>query len=369
VDTTGEPGTLASGELKARRRRAALGTVLFTLAVPGTVVVLVPYLLSGWRLAAGWAPRLAGLLLIAAALPVFSAFLWRFVREGVGTPAPIAPTERLVVGGPFQRVRNPGYVSVVAMVLGQALAFSSWAVAAWGLAIAIGFHLFVVLYEEPTLRRQFGAEYEDYCKRVPRWWPRLGRLLLLALPLCAALACATTRIETQWQEPGLAAGQLAFRRVIALAQVDDETTRRVAEDELARVIASGPGAQARGMQAEPAYRTIPSAELGDVAALRAKVEAAGYDGAVVLRLVSDQERVTYVPGHYEVMWGAAVRYEPGYTDVDRIVRIETTLYSIREGKPLWSGVSRTLNPRDVRKLVDDVVRAVGQELQAQGLAP
>jgi protein-S-isoprenylcysteine O-methyltransferase Ste14 len=360
VDTTGE---------QARRRRAALGTVLFTLALPGTVIALVPWLLTGWRLAAGGLPRIAGIALIAAALPIFSAFLVRFVREGLGTPAPIAPTERLVVGGPFRRVRNPGYLSVIAMLLGEALLFGSWAVSAWAALAALGFHLFVVLYEEPTLRRQFGAEYEDYCRRVPRWWPRLGRLLLLALPLCAALACATTRIETQWQEPGLAAGQLAFRRVVALAQVDDETTRRVAEDELARVLSSGPGAQARGMQVEPAYRFIPSAELGDVAALRAKVEAAGYDGAVVLRLVSDQERVTYVPGHYEVMWGAAVRYEPGYTDVDRIVRIETTLYSIREGKPLWSGVSRTLNPRDVRKLVDDVVRAVGAELEEQGLAP
>ena len=64
-----------------------------------------------------------------------------------------------------------------------------------------------------------------------------------------------------------------------------------------------------------------------------------------------------------------VRHEPGYTDVDRIVRIETSLYSIREGKRLWSGVSRTLNPRDVRELVDDVVRAVGAELEEQGLAP
>lgn len=358
----------SAGE-QARRRRAALGTLAFTLVVPGTVIVLVPWCLTGWRLAAGWAPRLAGLALIVAALPVFSAFLLRFVREGLGTPAPIAPTERLVVGGPFRRVRNPGYLAVVAMLLGEALLFGSGAVAAWAALAALGFHLFVVLYEEPTLRRQFGAEYDDYCRRVPRWWPRLGRLLLVALPLCALLACSTTRIETQWQEPGLAAEQLAFRRMIALAQVDDETTRRAAEDELVRVLASGSRARARGMQVEPAYRLIPSTELGDVAALRAKVEAAGYDGAVVLRLVSDEARVTYVPGRYEVYWGAAVRYEPGYTDVDRIVRIETSLYSIREGKRLWSGVSRTLNPRDVRELVDDVARAVGAELEEQGLAP
>lgn len=357
-----------SGEA-ARRRRAAIGTLVFTIAVPGTAVVLLPWLLSGWRLAGSWALRALGFLLIVAALPVFASFLVRFVREGIGTPAPIAPTERLVVGGPFERVRNPGYVAVIALLLGQALLFGSGAVAVYAVLVALGFHVFVVRYEEPTLRRRFGAEYEDYCRRVPRWWPRLGRLLLLAGLLFGALACATTRIETQWQDPALAPQQLAFTRLIALAQVEDETTRRVVEDELVRVLAAGPRAQARGMQVEPAYPRISSAELGDVAALRAKVEAAGYDGAVVLRLVSDQERITHVPGHYEVMWGAAVRYEPGYTDVDRIVRIETSVYSIREGKLLWSGVSRTLNPRDLRDLVDDVVRAVGAELEAQGLAP
>jgi len=159
----------------ARRRRAAIGTAVFTLTVPGTVVVLLPWLLSGWRLAAGSPARVLGVLLILAALPVLVAFLVRFVREGIGTPAPIAPTERLVVGGPFQRVRNPGYVAVIALVLGQALLFGSLTVAVYTLLVALGFHLFVVLYEEPTLRRRFGAEYEDYCRRVPRWIPLLGR--------------------------------------------------------------------------------------------------------------------------------------------------------------------------------------------------
>ena len=353
----------------ARRRQAALGTVVFTLTVPGTLVVLVPWLLSGWRLAAGSLARVLGVLLILAALPMFAAFLVRFVREGIGTPAPIAPPERLVVGGPFQRVRNPGYVAVVGLVLGQALLFGSLEVAVYGLLVALGFHLFVVLYEEPTLRRRFGAEYEAYCRRVPRWWPRLGSLLLLAGVLSGPLGCATTRIETQWKDPAVTAQDLGFRKVIALAQVDDETTRRAAEDELVRVLAAGPKAQARGMEVQPAYASISSAELGDVAALRAKVEAAGFDGAVVLRLVSDQERVTYVPGRYEAMWGTAVRYDPGYTTVDRIVRVETSLYSITQGRRLWSGVSRTLNPRDLRDLVEEVVRAAGVELEAQGLAP
>jgi protein-S-isoprenylcysteine O-methyltransferase Ste14 len=159
--------------------RAVLGTLVFVPLVPGTVVGLVPYLLSGWRLApplfdAG-ASRALGVALFLLALPVFSNFLVRFVREGHGTPAPVAPPERLVVGGAFRHVRNPGYVGVVSMVLGQGLFFASVSILVYAALLAVGFHLFVILYEEPTLRRQFGAEYEAYCRRVPRWIPRLRR--------------------------------------------------------------------------------------------------------------------------------------------------------------------------------------------------
>jgi protein-S-isoprenylcysteine O-methyltransferase Ste14 len=158
-------------------RRAALGTVVFVLVVPASVVVLGPWLLTGWHLAPplfGWhATRWLGGVLIVLALPVFAAFNLRFVVEGHGTPAPIAPTERLVVGGPFRWVRNPGYISVTALLLGQALVFGSPALLAYAAVVALDFHLFVVLYEEPTLRRKFGPEYETYCGAVRRWVPRL----------------------------------------------------------------------------------------------------------------------------------------------------------------------------------------------------
>ena len=157
--------------------RAALGTAVFVLLVPASVVVLWPWLLTGWRFAPpllGWrATRWLGGALLVLALPVFVAFILRFVVEGRGTPAPIAPTERLVVGGPFRWVRNPGYISVIALLVGQALLFGSAVLLACAALVAIGFHLFVVFYEEPTLRRQFGAEYENYCRRVRRWIPRL----------------------------------------------------------------------------------------------------------------------------------------------------------------------------------------------------
>jgi hypothetical protein len=119
-------------------------------------------------------------------------FNLRFVREGRGTPAPIAPTRHLVVSGPFRHVRNPGYVSVLGMVVGQGLVLGNLAVIAWALGLLAGFHAFVVLYEEPTLRRQFGAEYEEYCRRVPRWLPRWRAAALVLL-----LACASCRRAKQ----------------------------------------------------------------------------------------------------------------------------------------------------------------------------
>jgi protein-S-isoprenylcysteine O-methyltransferase Ste14 len=150
-----------------------LGTIVFAALVPGSVIVLIPYLLCGWRLAEAATLRWAGVLLLLLALPVFVDFLVRFVREGRGTPAPVAEPERLVVSGPFRYVRNPGYVGVLGLIAGQSLLFASAAVLAHAAIVALAFHLFVVLYEEPHLRRKFGTEYEEYKRRVPRWLPRL----------------------------------------------------------------------------------------------------------------------------------------------------------------------------------------------------
>jgi len=153
-----------------------IGTVLFVLTVPGTVVVCVPYVLCRWTfrtpLFGVGSGRWLGLVLIVCALPIFFDFVLRFVREGRGTPAPVAPTVHLVVGGTFRYVRNPGYIAVVSLLVGQALLFGSVAVLLYALMVAVGFHIFVLLYEEPTLRRQFGDAYEAYCRDVPRWLPR-----------------------------------------------------------------------------------------------------------------------------------------------------------------------------------------------------
>ncbi len=153
-----------------------LGTLVFVILAPGSVVVLLPYLISHWTVAEpllglGFV-RWIGALLVLLGLPVFLDFLVRFVRDGRGTPAPVAEPERLVVTGGFRSVRNPGYVAVLAMIAGQALIFGSAALLGYTAVVALAFHLFVVLYEEPHLRRKFGGDYEVYCRRVPRWLPR-----------------------------------------------------------------------------------------------------------------------------------------------------------------------------------------------------
>ncbi len=156
-------------------RRATLGTTAFFFAAPGTVAGLVPWLLTRWDRPAGGL-RVADVLgggLVAIGLAVVIAAFAQFVREGRGTPAPIAPTEQLVVGGLYRYVRNPMYLAVAAVIGGQALIFQSPAVLAWLLGFMVLVFAFVTAYEQPTLRRTYGAGYEAYCDAVPGWWPRL----------------------------------------------------------------------------------------------------------------------------------------------------------------------------------------------------
>ena len=164
-----------------RKPVAAVGSALFFALAPGTVAGLVPWLVTGWELQAaptGWSGlflvlRVVGVvLLVAGAAFLVTAFV-RFVVEGLGTPMPAAPPARLVVGGICRYVRNPMYLAVLACIAGQALLLNQpvlWLVAALTGAAMVAF---TTLYEEPTLQRQFGAEYEAYQAAVPAWWPRL----------------------------------------------------------------------------------------------------------------------------------------------------------------------------------------------------
>jgi protein-S-isoprenylcysteine O-methyltransferase Ste14 len=111
--------------------------------------------------------------LIVAGLPGIVDSFARFALQGLGTPAPIAPTQNLVVTGLYRHVRNPIYAALVAVILGQAVLFGDWRLLLYGALVFVAFHIFVLAYEEPTLRESFGAEYETYCANVARWLPRL----------------------------------------------------------------------------------------------------------------------------------------------------------------------------------------------------
>lgn len=151
-----------------------LKTLFFVGLVPGTVFVLVPYLLLGkdvpWP--AGWMNWLAlGPFVLGAAILLKCA--WDFAVVGLGTPAPIDPPQFLVVSGFYRYVRNPMYVGVALVLFSEAMLFSSPRLLKYALLVGTCFFLFVLAYEEPTLRKKFGASYQAYCQAVPRWIPRL----------------------------------------------------------------------------------------------------------------------------------------------------------------------------------------------------
>jgi protein-S-isoprenylcysteine O-methyltransferase Ste14 len=158
-----------------RKGRAALGSFLFFLIAPGVVAGYIPWTLTLWRVGTPYPIplRLLGGVLIAAGVPVLVQAFVRFVREGAGTPAPVAPTERLVIGGLYRYVRNPMYLAVLSIIVGQGLLLGQPNVFAYAGAVAFAFVSFVLLYEEPALRRKFGEEYDRYRRAVPGWWPRL----------------------------------------------------------------------------------------------------------------------------------------------------------------------------------------------------
>jgi protein-S-isoprenylcysteine O-methyltransferase Ste14 len=160
------------------RAIAGVGSAVFFGAAPGVVAGLVPWLLTGWE----WPPAsttslivrgcLAAVAVLSGLVVLIGAFV-RFVREGLGTPAPVAPTDRLVVGGIFRFVRNPMYLAVVTILLGQSLLFASTILLIYTLLVWAAMAAFVRGYEEPILGARYGRQYEDYRRNVRAWWPRL----------------------------------------------------------------------------------------------------------------------------------------------------------------------------------------------------
>jgi protein-S-isoprenylcysteine O-methyltransferase Ste14 len=159
-----------------KRGWATLGTIVFFILAPGTVAGLVPYALTGWRVE-GAAPGgaiggvVGGALILGGVFSLVESFA-RFALVGRGTPAPVAPPTQLVVSGQYRYVRNPMYVAVLAILLGQSLVLGSARLLAYAALVWLVVHAWVLEYEEPKLTRTFGAAYGEYREKVRRWWPR-----------------------------------------------------------------------------------------------------------------------------------------------------------------------------------------------------
>jgi len=160
-----------------RKPAAILGSALFFLVAPFTIGFVVPWWIAGWQMGAPFLGSrhfvVGGIFLVFVGLVPLTESFGRFALVGLGTPAPVAPTRHLVVTGFYRYVRNPMYVGVLVIILGNALILGNAAIFAYAALIALGFAAFVMGYEEPTLRRLFGADYLEFCANVPRWLPRL----------------------------------------------------------------------------------------------------------------------------------------------------------------------------------------------------
>ena len=189
---------------------------------------------------------------------------------------------------------------------------------------------------------------------------RIRTAALLGAGLALAACASTTSLVESWKAPG--AGKLHFNKVLALAIVQDQSVRRIAEDALQ--------ADLKSVRAEPSYRALAGVEVADrerLTEMKASLRQDGFDGVVALRLVSSKKEASWTPTviPLEAFWGMG--YPPAEMNVDTVVRVEIKLYSLADDKLIWSGCSETYDPKNAEQLVQEVVAAAGRELRKQGL--
>jgi len=160
--------------LRSQRRNLFISLFFTVLGGPGVLGVYLPAAITRWKLPpSSLALRILAWTLIALALLPLVESIARFVWAGRGTLVPFAPTETLVVSGFYRYVRNPMYLGVLTGIAGQVILFRSLPLVGYGVLLALGFHFFITRYEEPTLRKTYGSQYDDFCRRVPRWIPSI----------------------------------------------------------------------------------------------------------------------------------------------------------------------------------------------------
>jgi len=160
-------------ETRNKTKNILVSLAFIAFGGPGILAVYLPAWITRWRIPQdGWGWRSLGVILIVIGLIPLGESIVRFVRVGQGTLVPTNPTETLVASGFYRYVRNPMYLGVLSLIAGQTALFQSWALCKYLATVAVGFHLFVVLYEEPTLRQKYGESYVSFRRNVPRWLPR-----------------------------------------------------------------------------------------------------------------------------------------------------------------------------------------------------
>jgi protein-S-isoprenylcysteine O-methyltransferase Ste14 len=161
----------------AQRTIAVLGSAAFFVIAPCTLAGLIPWWITDWQLKPPFLglefTRGLGAIMILAGVPGLVDAFARFALQGLGTPAPIAPPKNLVVTGLYRYTRNPIYVALIAIILGQAMLLNDRRLVVYGAMLWLFFHVWVVAVEEPSLEQEFGEEYEAFRAAVPRWIPRM----------------------------------------------------------------------------------------------------------------------------------------------------------------------------------------------------
>jgi hypothetical protein len=192
-----------------------------------------------------------------------------------------------------------------------------------------------------------------------------GAVAALLFAIALLPACTATRITSIWKDPAL--GPFQFRRVVGIAMSQDTALRRLAEDEFVRAVGA-PTAVA-------GYSIVPDDEMQNKDQVRARIEAAGVDGAVVFRVVSVENQERWVPPtYYGDAWGywgfaAPMVYQPGYLTTDRIVQVETNAYQVQNARLIWSARSETIDPKDAQQTIDEVVDETVKAMRKDGILP
>ncbi len=199
------------------------------------------------------------------------------------------------------------------------------------------------------------------------------RLLTAAAAALTAFACSTTTFLSTWRAPDARPLQLKGKKVVGVFIGKNQTLRRRAEDAMAREIS------ARGAQGVPAYTILTDDEVKDRDAAKAKLEQLGFSGAVVMRVVGKETQYSVEPAYWgrpyyhhfwrEGYWGWGWRtvWEPGYLVADKIVSVETLVYSLDQDLLVWAGVSKTVDPTRIDPFISELATEVTKQMAKDGL--